>query len=206
MLIYDLTFRFSVEENKSTGTTVGKVSAEDPDMEGSNGEVQYKIVKGNENSHYKIDASTGIITLALPLDYESQRTELLQVEAFDLGSPRLSNVCTVTVQILDKNDETPTFLSLKLKESVSEDTLVGQTITQVYAYDKDSSVDNNNMVVYKSTSNVPFIVDSFSGAVRVSNILDREKAERYSSLLRNRFSHRLFNMYDITKDKKRLIL
>lgn len=206
MPVYDLTFRFSVEESKSTGTTVGKVSAEDPDVEGSNGEVQYKIVKGNENTHYKIDASTGIITLVLPLDYESQRTELLQVEAFDLGSPRLSNVCTVTVQILDKNDETPTFLSLKLKERVSEDTLVGQTISQVYAYDKDSSVDNNNMVVYKSTSNVPFIVDSFSGAVRVSNNLDREKAERYLSLLRNHFSHRLFNMYDITKDKKRLIL
>lgn len=176
--IYDLTFRFFVEENKSTGT-VGKVSAEDPDMDDPNGKVQYKIVKGNENSHYNIDANTGVITLTSPLDYESQRTELLLVEAFDLGSPSLSSVCTVTIQILDKNDEAPTFLSLKLKERVSEDTPVGQTLTQVYAFDKDSSVDNNNMVVYKSTSNVPFTVDSFSGVVRVSNNLDREKAERY---------------------------
>lgn len=70
MLIYDLIFRFFVEENKFIGIIVGKVLVEDFDMEGFNGEVQYKIVKGNENLYYKIDVSIGIIILVLLLDYE----------------------------------------------------------------------------------------------------------------------------------------
>lgn len=39
MLIYDLIFRFFVEENKFIGIIVGKVLVEDFDMEGFNGEV-----------------------------------------------------------------------------------------------------------------------------------------------------------------------
>lgn len=182
-----MTFRFYIEENKSTGTTVGIVSAEDPDIGDTNGKVQYKIVKGNENSRFDIDVNTGIFTLKAPLDYESQRSALLLVEASDLGSPSLSSVCTIIVHILDQNDNAPSFLSLKQKERISEDTPVEHIITQVYAYDKDSSVDNNNMVVYKSTLNVPFIVNSFSGIERVSNNLDRKKDEKYLSLLRNHF-------------------
>lgn len=61
------------------------------------------------------------------------------------------------------------------------------------------------MVVYKLMLNVFFIVDFFSGVVRVFNNLDREKVERYLFLLRNYFLYRLFNMYDIIKDKKCLI-
>lgn len=40
------------------------------------------------------------------------------------------------------------------------------------------------MVVYKLMLNVFFIVDFFSGVVRVFNNLDREKVERYLFLLR----------------------
>lgn len=173
-----MNFRFSIEENKLTGTTVGIVSAEDPDIGDTNGKVQYNIVKGNENLQFDIEANTGIITLNAQLDYESQRSALLLIEASDLGSPSLSSVCTVIVHVLDQNDNAPNFLSLKQKETISEDTQVGQTVTQVYAYDKDSSVDDNNMVVYKSTSNIPFIVDSVTGVVKVSNNLDREKTIR----------------------------
>lgn len=61
------------------------------------------------------------------------------------------------------------------------------------------------MVVYKLMLNVFFIVDFFSGVVRVFNNLDREKVERYLFLLRNFFLYRLFIMYDIIKDKKCLI-
>lgn len=43
------------------------------------------------------------------------------------------------------------------------------------------------MVVYKLMLNVFFIVDFFSGVVRVFNNLDREKVERYLFLLRNFF-------------------
>lgn len=39
ILIYDLIFRFFVEENKFIGIIVGKVLVEDFDMEGLNGEV-----------------------------------------------------------------------------------------------------------------------------------------------------------------------
>lgn len=70
ILVYDLIFRFFVEENKFIGIIVGKVLVEDFDMEGLNGEVQYKIVKGNENLYYNIDVSIGIIILVLLLDYE----------------------------------------------------------------------------------------------------------------------------------------
>lgn len=161
-------------ENTITGTDIGTVQAIDADVGPANGQVRYRILSGNDKSYFQIDNITGRITVATPIDYEDLETALLVVEASDLGSPTLSGVCTVSIQILDRNDNAPQFLSPTLQEQVPEDAPLGQSISQVFASDKDSSTDENNKVNYQSSSAVPFQVDSESGIVTVTGSLDRE--------------------------------
>ena len=172
-----LSFRFFVQENKSIGSTVGTLTALDPDVGLTNGEVRYKVVSGNDKM-FRVDTLTGAISFVTPIDYEYQSTYLLEVEVSDLGSPALSSLCTVIIQVIDINDNPPAFLASNLQERISEDIPFGHILTQVYAFDKDSSLNHNNDVIYQSLSKIPFTVDSTSGFVKVSGNLDRETDQR----------------------------
>ncbi|XP_048738793.2 protocadherin Fat 4-like [Ostrea edulis] len=176
-------YRFTVAENTITGTDIGTVQAIDADVGPANGQVRYRILSGNDKSYFQIDNITGRITVATPIDYEDLETALLVVEASDLGSPTLSGVCTVSIQILDRNDNAPQFLSPTLQEQVPEDAPLGQSISQVFASDKDSSTDENNKVNYQSSAAVPFQVDSESGIVTVTGSLDRETIPWYQMVI-----------------------
>ncbi|XP_061179410.1 protocadherin Fat 1-like [Saccostrea echinata] len=176
-------YHFSIVENTSSGGTVGTVSAADADVGATNGQVRYKILSGNDESYFQVESTSVVVTIASPTDYEKFKTALLVIEASDFGSPSLSGICTVIIQILDRNDNTPVFLSSTLQEKVSEDTPLGQWITQVFAFDKDSSENGNNKVSYQSASVVPFQVDSMSGVVTLMGNLDRETILRFQMVI-----------------------
>ncbi|XP_062605791.1 protocadherin Fat 4-like, partial [Saccostrea cucullata] len=176
-------YQFSTEENTLIGGTVGTVSAADADLGALNGQVGYKILSGNDESYFRLESITGVLTIKSPVDYEKFKTALLVVEASDFGSPSLSGICTVIIQVLDRNDNAPEFLSPTLQEKVSEDMALGQQITQVFAFDKDSSASGNNKVSYRSASVVPFQVDSTSGVVSLTGSLDRETISRFQMLI-----------------------
>ena len=55
------------------------------------------------------------------LDYENVTQVILHIEASDQGTPkRLSNSTTVTINVTDVNDETPTFVQPPQSINVSE--------------------------------------------------------------------------------------
>ena len=56
------------------------------------------------NNHFKIDASSGIVTLAKPLDRETKGAYNLTVRAMDNGRPRKSSITHLLVVVLDVND------------------------------------------------------------------------------------------------------
>ena len=73
-------YAFSVGEDASTGGAVGTVSASDVDV----GDIlSYSIVSGNVGGVFSIAGSTGVITVAGGLDYETKTRYTLTVEASD---------------------------------------------------------------------------------------------------------------------------
>ncbi len=87
----------SIDENSAATTAVGTVSASDDD----NDPLTFSITAGNTGGAFAIDASTGAITVAGALDYETLDSYALTVQAHD-GTDSTS--ATVTITINDLNE------------------------------------------------------------------------------------------------------
>ena len=84
-----------------------------------------------------------------PLDHEAQKQYVLTLTATDAGIDpgTLSSSASVTINILDVNDVTPTFMMPIYVKTVSEDHAVGTSVLQVMA--TDNEMGDNGMIMYK---------------------------------------------------------
>ena len=76
---------------------------------GSDGDVRYEIISGNEAGHFQIDSSTGTITVIQELDYDyGINNFLLTFKASDnaFTDPKHS-LMNVSILVLDVDDECP---------------------------------------------------------------------------------------------------
>ncbi|XP_061179423.1 protocadherin Fat 4-like [Saccostrea echinata] len=174
---------FSVAENTLSGQSVGKASAIDADTGGTNGLLRHNILSGNEDLYFQIDPTTGEITVATPPDFENAMSIVLVIQATDQGFPSTFEICTVTINILDVNDNSPAFASSRIRKWISEDASVGLSVIQIFATDTDSSLNGNNKFTFISNNAAPFQIDSDSGIVTVRNSLDRETTSRYDMVI-----------------------
>jgi VCBS repeat-containing protein len=92
---------FPVDENASIGTAVGTVTFTDPDAGQSH---TFAITAGNTGGAFSIGATTGEITVAAALDFETTPSYSLTVEVTDDGAPVLSGSATITVNVTDADD------------------------------------------------------------------------------------------------------
>ncbi|XP_068192818.1 cadherin EGF LAG seven-pass G-type receptor 3 [Antennarius striatus] len=170
----------AVREDLRPHSEILRVSATDQDKD-SNAAVHYNIISGNSRGQFSIDSVTGEIQVVAPLDYEAEREYTLRVRAQDNGRPPLSNnTGIVSVQVTDVNDNPPIFVSTPFQASVLESAPVGSSILHIQAIDTDSG--DNARLEYRLTgtsSDTPFIINSATGWVTVSSILDRESVEHY---------------------------
>ena len=86
----------------------------------------------------------------------------------------------VEIQLIDQNDNSPIFYNVKDVIEVNEDAPVGYLVANVTAYDLDAGL--NGEVYYfigARISHLPFHIDSATGALTVSRVLDREETGRY---------------------------
>lgn len=111
----------SVREEQQPGTEVVKIRAVDRDN-GYNASITYAILKGRDSDGYglfSIDPVTGVIKTKLSLDHEERSIYRLAVAATDGGNPPKQTVRLLRVEILDLNDNRPTFTSSSLVFRVS---------------------------------------------------------------------------------------
>lgn len=73
----------------------------------------------------------GAILVAKSLDFETCRDYFLTVEARDGGTPPLSAITTVNINLTDVNDNAPMFSCDLYTAVVSEDATIGQSVVQV---------------------------------------------------------------------------
>lgn len=85
-----------------------------------------------------LPSSLGLLFLAAPLDYETQRFHRLTVRAADHGLPSLSSTQTLTVEVGDVNDQPPVFSQSVYNANVAENRDPGEPVVRVSAIDKDS--------------------------------------------------------------------
>ena len=103
-----------------------------------NAQIKYAIPP---NTDFRIDEETGIITTAKKLDYETQKTYSFTVTARDQG-PQGGNSgsTTVTVNVLDVNDNSPLFKGTPYVAVVNENVGRGTPVIDVNATDRDSGM------------------------------------------------------------------
>lgn len=104
---------------------------------GVNRKVVYSLAD-SADGFFSVDSSSGIVVLERPLDREQQSSYTLRVRATDQSPGRaLSSLATVSITVLDVNDNPPVFERRDYLVSVPEDTSPGTQVLAVFATSKD---------------------------------------------------------------------
>ncbi|KAM7162923.1 LOW QUALITY PROTEIN: uncharacterized protein RBU57_009885 [Macrochelys suwanniensis] len=168
-----------ITENNPRGASVFSLRAHDYDME-DNSRITYSItgtqIQEAPLSSISINSETGALYALRSFDYEQFREIRFQVQAQDGGSPPLSSNVSVTLFILDQNDNSPHILhpsfptdgstGVELAPRSSEP---GYLVTKVVAVDADSG--QNAWLSYqllKATEPGLFSVGLHSGEIRTA--------------------------------------
>ncbi|XP_013390955.1 cadherin-related tumor suppressor-like [Lingula anatina] len=178
-------YQATVSENAAIGTLLKQVSATDRDA-GLNGETRYFIFSGDSNGDFKMDSHTGELSVQKKLNYERVRSYTLQIRAEDGGIEPRYDTATVTIEVTDVNDNTPTFRDSPYIAYVQEGVPASDLpvfVCKVEAYDADSPP--NNQVTYRLLQGVGdiFRLDTQTGLVTATRTLDRETRDQYELVI-----------------------
>ncbi|XP_042323272.1 cadherin EGF LAG seven-pass G-type receptor 1 isoform X2 [Sceloporus undulatus] len=151
-------FQATVLENVPLGYSVLHIQAVDADS-GDNARLEYRLIElayssalvaagGDVSFPFQINNSTGWITVSAELDRETVENYHFGVEARDHGVPVMTSSASVSITVLDVNDNSPTFTEKVYHLRLNEDATVGSSVLALTAVDKDV----NSVVTYQITS------------------------------------------------------
>lgn len=168
-----------VSEGAAVDTMVFRVVATDADDQ-LNGGIFYYIVDGNRDRQFRIDEATGQIVLNKPLDRESVDRYTLTVGVRDAGQPNLSTSTSITIEVVDENDNAPEFMHSEAKVSASETLTVGSELVTFQATDADLGV-NGEIAFGIGAGNMhdTFRIDAKTGVLYLEKPLDYEMQRSY---------------------------
>uniref|UniRef100_A0A1I8HA79 Cadherin domain-containing protein n=1 Tax=Macrostomum lignano TaxID=282301 RepID=A0A1I8HA79_9PLAT len=174
-------FETVVAEDSPVGAVVARFAADDPDV-GNNGSVSFSLADSGDA--FEIDATDGTLRTASRglLDRELAAEHRLLVRATDAGRPQRVSELRFLVRILDRNDCTPTFVTVdggkghgRLTLMVDEATPPGALLTRLIAVDSDERL--NGRVHYRligaPEATAQFSLDSRSGCLFLAAPLRR---------------------------------
>uniref|UniRef100_A0A3P8QGM3 Cadherin, EGF LAG seven-pass G-type receptor 3 n=1 Tax=Astatotilapia calliptera TaxID=8154 RepID=A0A3P8QGM3_ASTCA len=139
-------FQASVLESAPIGSSILHIQAIDTDS-GDNARLEYRLTGTSSDTPFVINAATGWVTVKSILDRESVEHYFFGVEARDYGMPPLSATASVTITVMDVNDNRPEFLQKEYYVRLNEDAVVGTSVVTVTAVDRDV----NSAVTYQIT-------------------------------------------------------
>ncbi|KAM8939464.1 protocadherin-23 [Pelodytes ibericus] len=169
----------SVMEDAEIGSLIHHIAAEDPDK-GRNGKTTFRIIEGNSKQVFWLDETTGWLTLCSQIDREMQSHYTLTILASDDGTPMLSASQTLTVTVIDINDESPRFLKPFNEVTVPENQPPGFYVMTIEAVDSDAGI--NAMLTYQiapGPAHGVFRINPHTGELVTAETFDREEQEHY---------------------------
>ncbi|XP_053381635.1 protocadherin Fat 4-like [Mercenaria mercenaria] len=188
------TFCAKITENSTSIATaltpVGRVFASDADGTDPNNKSQFFITDG-ANNDFTVNSLTGEVSVQInrELDRETTPSYNVTIIAIDQGAPPLTGTATLSIDIIDINDEFPVFSRTSYTVQVFENEHIGKIVIDCPATDAD---ENNKLeytiikteakdelghnVNYTLVENY-FSIHENNGSVYVSNPPDRETAK-----------------------------
>ncbi|XP_059207431.1 cadherin-8 isoform X1 [Centropristis striata] len=131
-------YLLEVNENAPINTVIGTVTARDPDSSGSL--VRYFIDRHTDlERQFNINVDDGKITLAKPLDRETDMWHNITVTATEVRNHSQISRAIVAIRVMDINDNAPEFAT-EYEAFLCENGKPGQVIQTVSAVDKDDPI------------------------------------------------------------------
>ncbi|XP_063738734.1 cadherin-8 isoform X1 [Eleginops maclovinus] len=131
-------YLLEVNENAPINTVIGSVTARDPDSSASS--VRYFIDRHTDlERQFNINVDDGKITLAKPLDRETDMWHNITVTATEVRNHSQISRAIVAIRVMDINDNAPEFAT-EYEAFLCENGKPGQVIQTVSAVDKDDPI------------------------------------------------------------------
>ncbi len=179
------TYTAQLYEDLPLDSFVTKVEAVDIDVRPSNNRFSYEILQGNDNNTFRIDPLSGTVELAGKLDRELIDSYILTIGAVDTGEPPATGMATLSISVLDRNDNAPQLEKMLLRGSIAENEVSGTVIMKLRATDPDLSP-NGEPFTYSIVggSGAALVkLDSKSGLLSSLVSFDREKTPEITLLV-----------------------
>ncbi|KAK4880913.1 hypothetical protein RN001_004232 [Aquatica leii] len=177
---------FRVTENALNGTVIFRANATDADS-GDNAKITYSLV--TDTRDFSVDKVTGALTVSSNLDRERQDLYELRIRATDGGgkgpdNPPLYSEALVRISIDDINDNVPKFSLSSYSVKVREDIPKGSVVAVVTASDPDLGPEGEVLYTLEdSDSDGTFKIDTLSGTIRTTKLLDFEERQVHSLIV-----------------------
>jgi VCBS repeat-containing protein len=152
---------FNVDENSANGTVVGSIAFSDPDGPSDT----FAIVSGNAGGEFAVNPTTGQITVANSLNFESVSSYSFTVEISDAGTPLGTDTAVITININNVN-EAPSVTAATF--NVNENSANGTSVGTVAYTDADTG-QNHTYAITAGNSGGAFAINSSTGEITVAN-------------------------------------
>uniref|UniRef100_A0A914VBZ1 Cadherin domain-containing protein n=1 Tax=Plectus sambesii TaxID=2011161 RepID=A0A914VBZ1_9BILA len=159
-------YRFTIYENNPRPVRIGSVNAYH-----SGGKIEYSLAE--PSPFFTINGQTGDLDAHVVFDYEVRQNYTTLVKACVVGNStsdsapkQLCSDASVVLDILDVNDNAPTFEQASYTLNVPVDIGIGAEILRVHAIDLDSLNNGDLSYVLKTQTGI-FAVDYETGVVTV---------------------------------------
>ncbi|XP_023809465.1 cadherin-8 isoform X1 [Oryzias latipes] len=177
-------YLLDVNENAPINTVIGTVNARDPDS--SKNTVRYFIDRHTDlERQFNINVDDGKITLAKPLDRETDMWHNITVTATEVGNHSPISRAIVAIRVMDINDNAPEFAT-EYEAFLCENGKPGQVIQTISAVDKDDPVQGhyfNYRLVPEMLNNPNFTIknnqDNSISVLAKHDTFRRQKQEMY---------------------------
>ncbi|GAB1603635.1 protocadherin beta-6-like isoform X2, partial [Argonauta hians] len=184
-------YNISIRNRHQKSIPVTTLFANDLDS-GKNGEIVYHFSsKTSETAKYQFNLNqvTGEIFLSSEFDFSEKVTYMLFVEATDKGTPSLSSIALVLVNVINDRNNQPkidvNFVS-SLDENtavIAEDTKVGSFIAYVMVTDDDIGPNGKVSCNLHHDKFQLLTINSKEYKIIVNNPVDREKQDHYQIVI-----------------------
>lgn len=157
---------------------IATVKAYDPD---TFKEITYNLRQG-PGDLFKVDAKTGQIKTIRGLDYEKDKKHELIIGTLENKGNNDGDFIKVIVDVEDRNDIPPVFVSVPEPIIITDDQPIGTVISTMPAIDGDGSSPGNVVryeMVGRGKALKYFQVDPDSGTIRIRDELRKEEDTEY---------------------------
>ncbi|OQR73271.1 cadherin-23-like, partial [Tropilaelaps mercedesae] len=175
-------YREAVTENSKIGSPVVTVRAIDIDK---NRSISYSLEGPSDLLKLiSIDIKTGEVLVSDKIDRETTAWINVTLKATDSGVPPLTGMTSLSIQVLDENDNNPAFVEGPTEFHVSEDSALGTVVARLRATDADAG--EHGRITYAldpSGTHGKFKIDKDTGIITVAALLDREDIPQFTLIV-----------------------